>query len=765
MSGTKRPPPVLLGRAGALHLHVWPGEGPATLILFGPGRQRVSGPASWWGQSFAAKLGWTTLAFSSDAMDWYPAEDMAALLPVARKAAGPVRVTYGYSMGGYAALKYGRALGARATLALSPQYSIDPADMPAEARARHFFDSRRHTGMAVRADDLAAPAFLVFDPLIPMDGAHAAQLMRLPGLHGLAMRFAGHSTPIALIEAGALPGLLEAALGGDVPAARALVRAARRASPSLLSAMAITVEGRGHRRWAAALEAAAAAGRGPLDGGYEARTRALRRNGRFHEEEALLRAWIAERPHELEPRLRLAWCCLAMKDPARAVLAIRDAMANGQVDLRLHAELIRCLRRLDRRQEAIEAAEAAVAQEPDLASTHAQLGDVLLWAGMPDRARAVFERAHAMDPANARARKGLALLLPMREGHGEAGPHLRWLMERMVGEQAKEAAWHDLARQAEAAGNLPVAMALVQRALVVHAASVPLRVRLGRLCLDAGKPAAAEAAFRAAARLAPGSRPAWLGRMEALWRLQRFAEGQRAAAVAAGRMRGQAVLAARHAAFILRAGGDAQAAEREARRAVALNPDEACGHIALTDALWRRGRGEAALLAIEAAAGRLPGHAAIAAMHGEVLLSRGEAARSAAAYERAVALPDAPPHAWLGLIEALLRAGRRADARDAARKAVAAHPACTEMADAEAELDRGADPRAGAARIRDLARRMRLAEDAFGFVPQDRDLPGRWHPMALAERLGCLSLLDRASAVWSRRRKGWPAPGWRAAGA
>lgn len=196
-----------------------------------------------------------------------------------------------------------------------------------------------------------------------------------------------------------------------------------------------------------------------------------------------------------------------------------------------------------------------------------------------------------------------------------------------------------------------------------------------------------------------------------------------------------------------------------------LNPDEASGHIALTDALWRQGRGEAALHAIEAAAGRLPGHAGIAAMHGEVLLSRGEAALAAAAYGRAVALPDAPPHAWLGLIEALLRAGRRADAREAARKAVAAHPASPEVADAEAELDRGADPRAGAARIRDLARRMRRAEDAFGFVPQERDLPGRWHPMALAERLGCLRLLERASAAWARQWKGRPAPGGRTGGA
>lgn len=747
----------MLRRAGAIHLHVWPGEGPATLIMFSPGRQRVTGPASWWGHPFAAKLGWTTLAFTSEAQDWYPAEDMAALLPAAREAAGPVRVTYGFSMGGYAALKYGRALGARATLALSPQYSIDPADMPGDPRAKHFFDSRRHAGMAVRADDLSPTPLIVFDPLLAVDAKHAARLMRLPGLHGLPLRFAGHATPRVLVEAEALPGLVEAVLAADLPGAAALVRARRRRSPSLLAAVALALEGRGHARWARALEAAAAAGRGSLAGGYEARTRALHQRQRFREEEVLLRAWIAERPMEVEPRLRLAQCYLAMQEPALAVPAIRDALATGVADLRLHTALIRCLRRLDRRPEAVAAAEAAVAAAPRLASTHAQLGEVLVWARCPAEARTAFERAHGIDPANHEARRGLALLEPVNAPGGEPGPLMAWLLDRMLGEAAPVAAWQTLIRDCEAAGNLPGAIAAAKRALTLHAASLPLRLRLGALCLDARRAAEAERAFRAATDHAPASAAAWLGQTEALWRLQRFADGQGVAAAFTARMPGHAVAAARHAAFILRAGGDARAAEREARRALHLNPDEARGHIALTDALWRQRRGEAALQAIEAAAARLPGHAAIAAMMGEVLLSRGEATLAAAAYGRAVALPDAPPHAWLGLIEALLRAGREADAREAARQAAAVHPASTEVVEAEAEIRRGAGPRASATRIRDLARRMRLAEDAMGFVPQDRDLPGRRHPIALAERLGCLRLLGRASAAWTRPRKGWAA--------
>ena len=45
-------------------------------------------------------------------------------------------MTYGSSMGGYAALRFARALRADAILALSPQYSIDPAVVPWEDRWR-----------------------------------------------------------------------------------------------------------------------------------------------------------------------------------------------------------------------------------------------------------------------------------------------------------------------------------------------------------------------------------------------------------------------------------------------------------------------------------------------------------------------------------------------------------------------------------------------------------------------------------------------------
>ncbi|MBR0683814.1 tetratricopeptide repeat protein [Roseomonas eburnea] len=636
----------------------------------------MKGPTGWWGYGVAARLGWTTLAFSTDAQEWYPADEMAALLPAAVAAAGPARVTYGFSMGGYAALKYGAALGARATLALSPQYSIDPADVPGDPRSVHFFDNRRHAGMAVRAEDLAPTPIIAFDPLEGRDSAHARHLARLPGLHAASLRHAGHATPAVLIEARSLRDVLEAAVAGDAGRALSAIRQSRRASPTLLSALAITLEGRGRTAWARGFEAVAAAGRStPPARGFEARARALHRLGRYQEEQALLRAWIAERPEELEPRLRLASCCLAMGDPELAVPAIREAIAAGPVDQRLHAALINCLKRLDRAEEAVAAAEGAVAAAPRLASAHAQLGDVLLWARRRARAAVAYTRALAIDPLHGAAQFGLALLEPPSAGDEGHGPRMTALLARMSAEPTSEAAWISLIVQLQEARHIPAAIDAAERALQAFPGSGALRLRLGTLCLGAGQAAEAERAFRTLTEDAPESADGWIGLTDALWRQRRFADGLHAVAAATAAHPRNALLAARHANYMLAAGGDAIAAEKEARRAITLDPLAETAHLALADALWRQHRPKDALREVQSAAQALPRSVPIAARLGHLLLAQQSPGAAAEAFARAIAAqPRVPAHIWLGLTDALWRAGRIAEATDAARRGVAVHP-------------------------------------------------------------------------------------------
>ena len=70
--------------------------------------------------------------------NWYQYPEMPeAMAAIAHIAAGYRRViTYGSSMGGYAAIRYGGVAGGQTALAISPQFSVDPAVVPFERRWR-----------------------------------------------------------------------------------------------------------------------------------------------------------------------------------------------------------------------------------------------------------------------------------------------------------------------------------------------------------------------------------------------------------------------------------------------------------------------------------------------------------------------------------------------------------------------------------------------------------------------------------------------------
>lgn len=88
------------------------------------------------GEAFFAARGLPVVAVLAAGRHWYQYPDMGdALDIVARHVAGAGRITtYGSSMGAYAALRFAARLGAHATLALSPQYSIDVELAPFDRR-------------------------------------------------------------------------------------------------------------------------------------------------------------------------------------------------------------------------------------------------------------------------------------------------------------------------------------------------------------------------------------------------------------------------------------------------------------------------------------------------------------------------------------------------------------------------------------------------------------------------------------------------------
>lgn len=128
---------------------------------------------------------------------WFPAASMFAMWAEIQKycAAFQIRIGYGGSMGGYAAIKYANLLDLTRIVALVPQYSIDPQDVT-DLRYNMFFQAELNENMRVMPQDidLAREYIIVYDPYCPEDHLHYQKLNALLGssLHTLNLPFTGH---------------------------------------------------------------------------------------------------------------------------------------------------------------------------------------------------------------------------------------------------------------------------------------------------------------------------------------------------------------------------------------------------------------------------------------------------------------------------------------------------------------------------------------------------------------------------------------------
>ncbi len=141
--------------------------------------------------------------------DWYHYPQMAeAMAHVHAATRGYRRVmTYGSSMGAYAAIRFAGLAGAGAVLALSPQFSIHPPTVPWEGRwieqgAR--FDPRWECQLPFPS---VAEACVVYDPT-DRDARHIAALARHFSFDAVGMPNAGHPVTGCLAEIGLLQDLV-----------------------------------------------------------------------------------------------------------------------------------------------------------------------------------------------------------------------------------------------------------------------------------------------------------------------------------------------------------------------------------------------------------------------------------------------------------------------------------------------------------------------------------------------------------------------------
>jgi hypothetical protein len=204
------------------------------LVTFGP-RSFYPRGDRYWGENFHQKAGVTTIGIVSKSAHWYPVTYMEELLEVVREYTTKYRavISYGGSMGGYAAVKHSYAVRATAALSFSPQYSIAEADLGFhDKRYAAHLDASIHSGMRIAREDIGCPVYVFYDPFHRFDRRHAEAIQGISSLvRTTPVYLTGHDA--IRVYAGTNRGLrlFQAAMDGDMDELRSMALD-RRASPA-----------------------------------------------------------------------------------------------------------------------------------------------------------------------------------------------------------------------------------------------------------------------------------------------------------------------------------------------------------------------------------------------------------------------------------------------------------------------------------------------------------------------------------------------------
>lgn len=179
----------------------------AVFVTFEPMLPERDPARGGFGERFFAKRGFAAYHVLCRANDWYQYPEMEAALAQVRADLPPGAriVTYGSSMGGYAALRFSGWLGADAVIALAPQASVDPARAGWEKRwgpakeAPLLWDHLRPRRQATH--------YVVYDPF-NMDRRHVALLRRETRLVPLHSHYSDHHATEHVHESGLLESLI-----------------------------------------------------------------------------------------------------------------------------------------------------------------------------------------------------------------------------------------------------------------------------------------------------------------------------------------------------------------------------------------------------------------------------------------------------------------------------------------------------------------------------------------------------------------------------
>lgn len=203
-------------------------------------------------ESFFASRNIEAVCVNCATNEWYQYPDLPdALTKIRAFASGRRRiVTYGTSMGGYAALRFAGAIGAHASIAVGPQYS--PRSTVIAAETRYDVDVLQTSFLhedTYRISPLVQHN-VVHDPLLRVDTCHLLAYRREAPLRAISIPFGGHTPTIPLAQCGLLDDFILQLVEGTFCASRfrRMFRAARSSSSEYRRALTDRLLERERRR-------------------------------------------------------------------------------------------------------------------------------------------------------------------------------------------------------------------------------------------------------------------------------------------------------------------------------------------------------------------------------------------------------------------------------------------------------------------------------------------------------------------------------------
>jgi len=225
-------PPQILFDDAHMRVLFCPGGSDWLLITFGDALTLADG-TRFYAQAIVEKQGLNCLGFMAKEANWYPRASMIAAMPEIAYTLGAfgTRLLHGSSMGGYAAIKYSRLLGATHVVAYSPQWSIDPAECGANSSGYEASFRPAMRGMGVRRRDAGGSINVFYDPWQAIDAWHFRMISAVcGGVRGYRVPYAEHHVAEVLKGSQTAAAIWQACRRGDVARVYRSLNAARRKS-------------------------------------------------------------------------------------------------------------------------------------------------------------------------------------------------------------------------------------------------------------------------------------------------------------------------------------------------------------------------------------------------------------------------------------------------------------------------------------------------------------------------------------------------------